>query len=185
MIFAYGTHHIPIKDRIKAFKEANRVLKDGGKIVFHDYAEGSITSRWYSEIIHEFTYTGHDFIHFYKDQLEADLIEAGFDEVNVFYSYDPFIMEGESPTQAKEILLEHLVSLFGLKKFEERYGYNRDLFLAEAESLVRKCSDFSHCTDEEINDVLRFQELTIYPSKGKFKAEMPRYCLMATGISRK
>ncbi|MEM1319029.1 MAG: class I SAM-dependent methyltransferase [Bacteroidota bacterium] len=181
VIFAYGTHHIPIKDRLKAFEETKRVLQPGGTIVFHDYEHDSMTSKWYSEVLHEFTYTGHDFIHFYKDQLRSDLLTAGFADVEVFYSYDPFVIEAETAEAAKEDLLDHLISLFGLKKFREAYGYDRALFFAEAEKLVRKYADFRECEDEEINAVIRVKELTTYPYEGKFRCEMPRYSLMASG----
>ena len=185
VIYAYGTHHIPMDDRLKAFRETNRVLKDGGKIIFHDYEEGSITSRWYSEALHEYTYTGHDFIHFYKDQLRADLEEAGFDDVQVFYKYDPFIIQGPTAKAAKEELLDHLISLFGLKKFREQYGASNEVFFAEAERLVRKYSDFVHCTDPEILNTIRIKELSVFESDGVYYAEMPRFSLMASGVSRK
>ena len=183
VIYAYGTHHIPMNDRLKAFKETNRVLKKGGIIVFHDYEEGSITSKWYSEALHKYTYTGHDFIHFFKDQLHADLVEAGFSDVNVFYKYDPFIVEGETEQAAKEGLLDHLISLFGLKKFREEYGFSDEVFYSEAEKLVRKYSDFTNCDDEEINAVIRIKELGVYYRNGRYFAEMPRFSLMASGIA--
>jgi len=183
VIYAYGTHHIPMEERLNAFKETNRVLKKGGVMVFHDYEEGSITSRWYSEVLHKYTYTGHDFIHFYKDQLQADLETAGFEDVKVFYRYDPFIIEASSEQLAKENLVRHLISLFGLKKFSEAYEYSEVKFLEEGEKMVRKYCELSAIEDEEITSILRFTELTTYEKEGRFYAEMPRFSLMATGVA--
>ena len=116
VILAYGTHHIPPQDRLAAFKELHRTVKPGHRVVIQDFEEGSPTARWYSELLHEYTVTGHDCRHFTREGLMELCGEAGFADVRIVEVYDPFVVQGDSQDEAQRKLVDHVCSLFALEK---------------------------------------------------------------------
>jgi ubiquinone/menaquinone biosynthesis C-methylase UbiE len=114
-VFAYGTHHIAPVDRVTSAREAYRVLKPGGRVVVQDFEEGTPTARWYSELLDQYTRTGHKCTHFTRENMKEILEEAGFRDVRVLDVYDPFIVTDRSPEIAVQRMLRHVCSLFALE----------------------------------------------------------------------
>lgn len=122
VIIAYGTHHIPLNQRLQACREAFRVLKPGGAIALHDFEEDSPMSRWFNEVVDSYSQTGHLFPHITRDEVGGYLVESGFEDVRVEYLYDPFIITEATPELARRQLSHYLLHMYGLVKLVERHG---------------------------------------------------------------
>ncbi len=180
MIFAYGTHHIPSHELSAALQEAYRVLRPGGRVVLQDFETGTPTARWYSEVLHRYTETGHDFEHFTPRSVRRLLQEAGFEEVRIQQVYDPCIVHESSPEQARIRLLDYLVSLFSLNKLLPEDGIKDEAFWDRVEKVVRGCSTLS--PDELPQGVEAVTELTVRADSAGYRAELPRVALVGTGV---
>lgn len=173
VIFAYGTHHIPVSDRLTALTEAHRVLRPGGRVLVQDFVEGSPTARWYSEILEKYTFTGHDCVHFTEAGIRALLEDAGFGNVRVTKVYDPCTIWADSSEQAWIELLKYLVDLFSLEGLRPKSGHSsrdhwemvRDVLSPYAENLVPGHPD----------------TIKLFQDNGRYAAELPRVALVATG----
>ncbi|HEU0298647.1 MAG TPA: methyltransferase domain-containing protein [Longimicrobium sp.] len=114
VILAYGTHHIPRPDRPVVCAEANRVLRAGGRVLLHDFEDGSPVARWFGEVVHAYSRTGHAFPHFTAAEMEDYLCSAGFVDVRVGPLYDPFVLEAPSEAEARSALAGYLADMYGL-----------------------------------------------------------------------
>lgn len=179
VIFAYGTHHIPIDNRPQALTEAHRVLRPGGRIVIHDFEEGTPTARWYSEVVDRYTYTGHKHEHFTLEEMYELLTGAGFRDVRVHYLYDPCVVVDDTPQAALTGVLDYLVNLFALTKLLPE-GTTPDVdSWKKVEAIVRDYSTFS--AEECVRYGATLGELTVRPNGRLFSAELPRVALVGTG----
>lgn len=143
VIFAYGTHHLPVGDRPRALAETYRVLRPGGHVVVHDFEEGTPTARWYSEVLDRYTDTGHKHEHFVPDRMHDLLVNAGFRDVHVRYLYDPCVVFGESPEAARRDVLEYMVNLFALTRLMREAAAADEDPWEKAEAVVREYATFS------------------------------------------
>jgi SAM-dependent methyltransferase len=114
VIIAYGTHHIPPDHRVQACQEAFRVLRHDGRIVLHAFETGSHMARWFSEVVDQYSITGHQYPHFTAGEIRDYLSRAGFTDINIRYIYDPFIIYAGSADEAKHKLAEYLLNMYGL-----------------------------------------------------------------------
>ena len=76
VLIAYGSHHLTAAERQRAADEAFRTLKPGGRLVLHDFETGGAVDRWFGEVVHPFSLTGHPHPHFSRDEMTR-LMRAG------------------------------------------------------------------------------------------------------------
>ena len=176
-LFSYGTHHIPPESRMSTFAEALRVLKPGAQIVVQDFEEDSPTARWYSELLDKYTTTGHDCIHFTREDMSHLLKGAGFEDVRVLDVYDPFVLEAATAEEARKNMLDHVTNLFGLQVLLPDAPEDKDY-----DRLEKVLEPFTTFTSAELpRDRPTVQRLTLTPTVNGFRAELPRVALVATG----
>jgi ubiquinone/menaquinone biosynthesis C-methylase UbiE len=179
VILAYGTHHIPPEDRLPALKEARRVLRQDGRVVVQDFEPETLTARWYSEVLHTYTASGHDFRHLGQQEMISLLTEAGFRDVEVVAVYDPFVFYDDTADRVLRALLRHVCSLFGLVKLKSQDDESEHTW-SEVESVFRKYSSFGDHEWFPFPDGVP-RELSIKREGGRFRAELPRVAVAATG----
>ncbi len=179
VIVAYGTHHIPPGELAKALAEAYRVLKPGGRIVLQDFEIGCPTTRWYEDVLDRYTLTGHKFEYFTRQQFHDLLTGTSFDDVRVFDVYDPLILTADDPKEARIRLLDYVFTLFALEKLLPAGDAPNDLFWGELEAIVRATSTFDSMQLSTGSPCV--SEFTISREGSRYRAEIPRVCLVATG----
>jgi SAM-dependent methyltransferase len=179
VIVAYGTHHIPPEQRAGAIAEAYRVLKPGGRIVLQDFEIGCATTKWYADVLDRYTLTGHKFEYFSRQQFKDLLVGNSFAEVDVFDVYDPFILHADDPKEARLRLLDYVFTLFALEKLLPADGVLNERVWDELEAIVRETATFDPA--QLPTDYACAQEFTVAPDGHRFRAEIPRLCLVATG----
>jgi ubiquinone/menaquinone biosynthesis C-methylase UbiE len=119
VLFAYGTHHVPIAERLQSFKEAWRVLKPGGVLLFHDFPEQGVASRWFAEIVDPYTFTGHKHAHFSAEGV-ADYYTAANFHIHALSEIDDcFQFDGSSREAALMEAIEFMGGAYGLEKLEK------------------------------------------------------------------
>jgi SAM-dependent methyltransferase len=178
VIFAYGTHHVPVPDRLTALTEAYRILRPGGRVLVQDFVENSPTARWYSEILDKYTFTGHDCVHFTEAGIRALLEDAGFGNVRVTKIYDPCTIWADSSDQAWTGLLAYLVDLFSLEGLRPKNGHAsqdhwnmvREIIIPYAEYPANDCVMAG-----------QLEPIKMFHDNGRYAAELPRVALVATG----
>lgn len=179
VIFAYGTHHIPDAERVLAFREALRILKPSKRIIVQDFETGTPTARWYSQVINDYTITGHKHNHFSRCELGSMLVDAGFVDVEVFEVYDPCIITRKTYDQARRDILGYLVNLFGLVKFASLNRPDSKAYWNAVEEVVFNCLNFDSQPPRDIT--IPVTKLTVTKEGNGFRAELPRVALVATG----
>jgi ubiquinone/menaquinone biosynthesis C-methylase UbiE len=179
VIVAYGTHHIPPEQRARAIAEAYRVLRPGGRIVLQDFEYGCPTTVWYDKILDEFTLTGHKYQYFTRQQFNDLLVENSFADVEVLDVYDPFILYADDPKEARLRLLDYVLTLFALEKLLPDDSVPNAQFWDELEQVVRETSTFDPAMLP--TDTPCVSEFTVTMDGNRYRAEIPRICLVATG----
>lgn len=178
VIVAYGTHHIPPETRLQAISEAYRVLKPGGRIVLQDFEVGCPTTRWYEDVLDRYTLTGHRFEYFTRAGFHELLTRNAFGDVRVFDVYDPLILHADDAEEAKRQLCQYVYTLFALEKLPGADGAPDERFWRALEAVVRDTSTFDPAQlPAEANGV---SEFTVVRDGSRWRAEIPRVCLVAT-----
>lgn len=179
VIVAYGTHHVPPEERAKAVEEAYRVLKPGGRVLLQDFEIGCPTTDWYDKVLDRYTLTGHKYEYFTRQQFNDLLAENCFDDISVLDAYDPFILYADDPKIARTQLLVYIFTLFGLEKLLPGDSVPDERFFDELESIVRETSTFDPARMP--TDYPCVNEFTIARDGNRYRAEIPRIGLVATG----
>jgi ubiquinone/menaquinone biosynthesis C-methylase UbiE len=179
VLVAYGSHHIPVEDRGIACQEAFRVLRPGGRIVFHDFEEQSPVARWFAEVVGHYSQTGHDFQHFTCHSLTRYLRDAGgFADVSIRPIYDPFIVSGKTPTLARLRLADYLLDMYGLVKLVDRFS-SLDA-LRRVYHMARRIFRYDYQT-MGLMPSFGVPRITASRNSDGWQVEMPRVALVGCG----
>jgi len=179
VLVAYGTHHVPPPERHGAVSEAARVLKPGGRVVLQDFEIGKPTTLWYEDVLDRWTTTGHVYEYFTRQDFADLLTGNGFEDVEVLDVYDPFILYAGSAEEARRQLLDYLFTLFALEKLLPEGGEKDAAFFDRMEEVVRATATFDPAAMPAAAHGVH--ELTVRREGDRWRAEVPRVCLCATG----
>jgi ubiquinone/menaquinone biosynthesis C-methylase UbiE len=113
VLLAYGTHHIAPKHRPLAIAEALRVVRPGGRIVLHDFAEASPMAGFFSDVVHRYSKAGHEYEHFSRAGLAGLFRDAGL-EVSIMEMYDPLIVCAENRNEARRRMCRYIANMYGV-----------------------------------------------------------------------
>ena len=174
VIVAYGTHHIPSVERATAIAEAYRVLRPGGRVLLQDFEIGCPTTHWYSDTLHRYTQTGHEFDYFKRSDFERLLTTAGFRDVETLDVYDPIIAYGDTANAARVAVLRYVLTLFALDKMVVGDKHDDDLW-HRLEAVVRESSTFDPGAMPP--DAKGVSEFYVGRDGERFRAEIPRIAL--------
>jgi SAM-dependent methyltransferase len=128
VLFAYGTHHVPVNERPRVFEEAWRVLKPGGVLIFHDFEENTPASIWFQEVVDRYTVTGHRHEHFATGTLSSYFIDAGFELESLSTIDDCFQFTAPTGEAARMAAIEFMGGAYGLERLERTNGMSRFLW---------------------------------------------------------
>ncbi len=134
-----GFHHI--FDQVGAVKNAHRILKKGGILVVGDFADCSAVQRYFDEVIHEHTATGHkglfltrsrminigricDSSEIYAERMQVPFIFSSEEEVALFYQLVHALK------QTPEEVLSDVKKYMGVQKEGNRYIVPMDYIYA-------------------------------------------------------
>jgi SAM-dependent methyltransferase len=179
VLLAYGTHHIPPSERLAACQEAARVLRPGGRIVVHDFEEGSPSSRWFTQVVHHYSRTGHPYQHFTQQELEGYLRAAGFRHIRVERMYDPFIVHARTASQARSQLSDYVFDMYGLTGLRSA-GTSRQALREKVWECVAGQFKYDDAHEPTRSAPWR-KEPSVYRDGRGWTAEIPRIALVAVG----
>jgi ubiquinone/menaquinone biosynthesis C-methylase UbiE len=177
VLLAYGTHHIPRHDRALVCREAARVLRPGGRLVLHDFEEGSPVALWFSEVVDRYARAGHQYDHFSAAELDRCYDQAGLRSVTVHKVYDPLVMPGDSPAEARSRLADYLINMYGLD-----YQASPRLNRQGVHDAVWELAENYFVYDEGYVPSSGWKSKpSVYQQDGTWVAEVPRVALVAVG----
>lgn len=161
VLIAYGSHHLNVEARKLACAEAYRTVKNGGRLVLHDFEIGTPSAAWFDEVVHPYSRTGHPHLHFTKREMHDLLYNAGFRNIGILNIDDSFVLEGESEEKAKENALMHLYHMYDLVK------------------IANDTHDVPKVLERTVRDTLG--EIEISQSGTAYVAKVPRQAIVAVG----
>lgn len=161
VLIAYGSHHLDSNARQLAVREAHRTLRAGGRLVLHDFEIGGRCARWFDNIVHPYSRTGHPHAHFSRLEMFHLFTGAGFRDVRVFEIPDPFTLHGRSPEEAKHNAIMHMYDMYDLIKVAD------------------STCDIAPCLERHITETLG--PISIRQEEGRYVAQIPRDALVAVG----
>lgn len=178
VILAYGTHHIPKKDRLLACQEAFRVLRPGGNIVIHDFEENSPIARWFNEVVDKYSITGHKCCHFTSNDFQLYLQQSGFKNIRIFSMYDPFITKSSNREVAFGKLMDYIFNMYGLAKLQQNTD-DKDV----SQKVYHLIEKYIHYELFNIKEAKPYWKsfVSFYQDKDQFIAELPRVALVGVG----
>jgi len=128
VLFAYGTHHVLGLDA--AVREAATLLRPGGRLVVHDFLGKGRVGRWFQQVVHPESRTGHAFTHPSPIEIVVYLLLAGLREVEIFEMEDPFVfaVSPDGAEDARTIASTYLAGMYGMTaSFEGQHDRLRRL----------------------------------------------------------
>jgi SAM-dependent methyltransferase len=161
VLIAYGSQLLDQPTRQLAVSEAQRTLKPEHRLVLHAFEVGGHVARFFDEVVHPYSRTGHPHDHFTRAGILDHFTQAGFRDIRLFDMSDPFILHGRTPQDAKLNALRHLHGMYDLVKGVE--------------------------SEAEIHSVLEplvvktLGPITVSAHAGGYAAQIPRDVLVAVG----
>ncbi len=177
VFFAYGTHHIPVVDRPGCWREAHRILKKGGRVVVQDFENESSTAKWYSEVIHKWSLSGHDYDHFNQSEMVTDLSQCGFVDVSSCQIDDSFVVRGKTKDLALADGIKHICTLFGLVKLMPEVDSTASWL-----KVLDLLSDYFVIPSAMSANTIASEIKVTQVSDEVFEAIFPRVSIVATGV---
>jgi SAM-dependent methyltransferase len=116
VLIAYGSQLLNSEARRLAVLEAHRTLKPGRRLVLHAFEVGGDVARFFDDVVHPYSRTGHPHQHFTRPEILDLFTEAGFRDLRFFEMSDPFVLRGQSPEEAKRNAVMHLYRMYDLIK---------------------------------------------------------------------
>lgn len=179
VVIAYGTHHIPRKELLRSCQEAYRVLKPKGKIVLHDFEEGSTQAKWFNDVVDKYSLTGHKYPHLTKKQIQTYLEKSGFRDIQIIHMYDPFITSDTSEEGAYMKLMSYVINMYGLEKLKNN-GKITKLSHKRVHGLIKKNIIYDYSSIDAAQENWKVS-VSFYKTGNVFFAEMPRLAIVGIG----
>ncbi|WP_375414014.1 methyltransferase domain-containing protein [uncultured Bradyrhizobium sp.] len=161
VLIAYGSQLLSLEVRQLAVSEAHRTLKPGHRLVLHAFEVGEHVARFFDEVVHPYSRTGHPHEHFTRPGILDIFTRAGFRDLRLFEISDPFILRGQTPDEARRNAIMHLYRMYDLVK------------VANAEA------DIESALGPLITDTLG--PISISRDQDNYAARIPRTTLVAVG----
>jgi SAM-dependent methyltransferase len=182
VLFAYGSHHIPVHQRTASYADAFRVLRPGGRLAVHDFEIGSPTANWFETVVDTYSPNGHKYTHFSRAELEAGMAAAGFADVAVKLIYDPIVVHARDAHDARLGILNYLLDSYGLTCDEQDAGSAVDW----VEDQVAKCIQYGSYGLEQFGSVVSppvrdSGTLSVFETADGWVGELPRTALVGVG----
>jgi SAM-dependent methyltransferase len=161
VLIAYGSHHLDSNARPLAVREAHRTLKAGGRLVLHDFEISGRCARWFDDVVHPYSRTGHPHPHYSRLEMFNLFTGAGFRDIRVFEMADPFTLYGDSPEEAKHNAIMHMYDMYDLVKV----GCSAADIVNQLEELITKT----------------LGPISVRQEDDRYIAQIPRHALVAVG----
>lgn len=174
VLLAYGSHHIPPAQRQIVASEAYRMLRPGGVFILHDFLVGSPMDKWFSEVVHKYSSTGHDYRHFTENEMVGYLAKGGFEKYGVQEMDDPYVIAGPTAEESELRLGRYLVDMYGLSRATTLMGAQNACYWAveQATKLLRDLGPESS----------RQRSIAAYDSRNReWRSMIPRTALVGIG----
>lgn len=162
VLIAYGSQLLDAEARQLAVSEAHRTLKPGHRLVLHAFEVGAGVGRFFDEIVHPYSRTGHPHEHFTRPEILYLFTQAGFRDIRIFEMSDPLMLRGQTPETAKRNAIMHLYSAYDLVKVANT---EREVEAALEPLIVNTLGPISVSREQD-----------------HYVAEIPRIVLVAVGI---
>src|SRR5262249_50243245 len=144
--------------------------KPGGRVVLHDFEEGSPMAHWFNVVVDAHCANGHRYQHFTAAQMFELLDRSGFSDIVVERVEDPLVVHAAPPDLAGQGLTDYVLDMYGLVGL--RGGPSETVARKRVWHLLRRYLRY---------DEGRHTEPHVYLADGCWTAVAPRVALVAHG----